>query len=439
MAKQSPKQGREITEIAVAGYKSIRDEQRIEVRPLTLLCGANSSGKSSILQPVLLMKQTLEASFDPGALLLDGPNVRFTRADQLFAKSKPGKEPAKFTVAIRQADGHLVRLTFERGEGTPVEIVEVYSESPPSPGLALRKDTPAPEALRLLPPDFLKLVRDSSSGRSKDPRVVIERNRCFLHAKLTEGLAGFTISPGDPIIPPIQSLIHLPGLRGNPQRTYPVTAVAGTFPGTFERYVASVVAQWEQPGKEHKLAKVGEDLLRLGLTWKVTHKRVSDTEVELEVGRLPKSQRGGAYDTVSVADVGFGVSQVLPVLVALRVAHETQIVYIEQPELHLHPRAQVALAEVLCDAAMRGVRVIAETHSDHLLLSVRSLVVRGKVPPDLIKLHWFERNESGETQITSADLDQSGAFGDWPEDFADVTLRAESEYLDAVEAKRAYE
>jgi len=439
MAKQSPKEGREITEIAVAGYKSIRDEQRIEVRPLTLLCGANSSGKSSMLQPILLMKQTLEASFDPGALLLDGPNVRFTRADQLFAKSKPGKEPAKFAAAIRQADGHLVRLTFERGERTPVDIVEVYSESPPSPGLALRKDTAASEVLGTLDPEIRKFLESHSSGSSKEPRVNIERNRCFLGATFPEGLFGFRFSPGDAIIPPVQSLIHLPGLRGNPQRTYPVTAVAGTFPGTFERYVASVVAQWEQPGKEHKLAKVGEDLLRLGLTWKVTHKRVSDTEVELEVGRLPKSQRGGAYDTVSIADVGFGVSQVLPVLVALRVAHETQIVYIEQPELHLHPRAQVALAEVLCDAAMRGVRVIAETHSDHLLLSVRSLVVRGKVPPDLIKLHWFERNESGETQITSADLDPSGAFGDWPEDFADVTLRAESEYLDAVEAKRAHE
>ncbi|MGI9105730.1 MAG: AAA family ATPase, partial [Pyrinomonadaceae bacterium] len=56
-----------ITKITVAGYKSISREQSIEIRPLTILAGANSSGKSSMMQPLLLLKQTLEASYDPGA------------------------------------------------------------------------------------------------------------------------------------------------------------------------------------------------------------------------------------------------------------------------------------------------------------------------------------------------------------------------------------
>src|SRR5262245_24698232 len=63
--------------IGVEGYKSIRDRVELEIRPLTLLAGANSSGKTSVIQPLLLVKQTLEASFDPGPLLLHGPNVRF--------------------------------------------------------------------------------------------------------------------------------------------------------------------------------------------------------------------------------------------------------------------------------------------------------------------------------------------------------------------------
>ena len=75
-----------ITRISVSGYKSLYDECSIEVRPLTILAGANSSGKSSIMQPLLLMKQTLEATYDPGALLLDGPNVKFTSAEQVFSK-----------------------------------------------------------------------------------------------------------------------------------------------------------------------------------------------------------------------------------------------------------------------------------------------------------------------------------------------------------------
>ena len=75
---------RGITKISVSGYKSIRDERHIEIRPLTILAGANSSGKSSIMQPMLLMKQTLDANYDPGQLLLNGPNIRFTQFEQFL-------------------------------------------------------------------------------------------------------------------------------------------------------------------------------------------------------------------------------------------------------------------------------------------------------------------------------------------------------------------
>src|SRR4051794_39845495 len=75
-----------ITQLTVGGYKSLAHEQTIEIKPLTILAGANSSGKSSTMQPLLLLKQTLEASYDPGPLLLDGANLKFTSSDQLFAR-----------------------------------------------------------------------------------------------------------------------------------------------------------------------------------------------------------------------------------------------------------------------------------------------------------------------------------------------------------------
>src|SRR5205085_594068 len=140
--------------------------------------------------------------------------------------------------------------------------------------------------------------------------------------------------------------------------------------------------------------------------WKVTATAVDDTQVELRVGRLSQPTRGGARDLVNIADVGFGVSQTLPVVVALRVARPGQLVYIEQPELHLHPRAQVALARLLANAANRGVRVVAETHSSLLLVGVQSLVAEEVLAPDKVKLHWFERDKkTGATEIRSADLD----------------------------------
>lgn len=99
----------EITQITVSGYKSIRQEQSIEIKPLTILAGANSSGKSSIMQPLLLLKQTLEASYDPGALLLNGPNVKFTSADQLL--SHIGREGRTETFYIGMRAGSNTTLT----------------------------------------------------------------------------------------------------------------------------------------------------------------------------------------------------------------------------------------------------------------------------------------------------------------------------------------
>jgi predicted ATPase len=74
-----------------------------------------------------------------------------------------------------------------------------------------------------------------------------------------------------------------------------------------------------------------------------------------------------------------------------------------------------------------------------LLREVQTLVVTGKLATDKVKLHWFHRQEDGRTIVTPADLDENGAFGDWPEDFDEVELDAERTYLDAVERKGAGE
>ena len=94
-----------ITRISVRGYKSLYEESSIEIRPLTILAGANSSGKSSIMQPLLLMKQTLEAPYDPGALLLNGPNIRFTLAEQFLSNFNAKKRTTELFVAIEIVSG----------------------------------------------------------------------------------------------------------------------------------------------------------------------------------------------------------------------------------------------------------------------------------------------------------------------------------------------
>jgi predicted ATPase len=165
-------------------------------------------------------------------------------------------------------------------------------------------------------------------------------------------------------------------------------------------------------------------------------KPINDTSVELLVGRLPHAQQGGALDVVNIADVGFGVSQTLPVLAALTVARQGQIVYLEQPEIHLHPKAQATLAKILVRHARRGVIVVAETHSSLLIKAIQTSLALGEIRAEDVALHWFGRSaESGVTSVKTADLDDLGRFGDWPIDFDDIAMEAEMEYLNAVEER----
>lgn len=444
MAEQRPKRqttaksSEGITRLTVGGFKSINPEQSIEIRPLTILAGANSSGKSSIMQPLLLLKQTLEATYDPGALLLNGPNVRFTSVDQLLSRTLGGKTLERFHVGIEVGDRASVATHFKKSEKKGFDVEETTYQFDKGQ-YRLYEGMPRNELLTAF-----SAVVATGPFENHMSDVTLIRNRCFLtmsrQTDLTqEDYAIFTLTvpmPSERIVGYyIRQMIHLPGLRGNPERTYPITAINPEFPGTFENYVASVIGQWQVEGTQDKLEKTNHDLARLGLAGKVAAKAIDDTQVELQVNRLPGNSKDGIEDMVSIADVGLGISQTLPVIVALHAADDGQLIYLEQPEIHLHPRAQAAMAEVLADAASQGKRLVVETHSSLLLRGVQTLVAEGKLAPELVKLHWFTLREDGSTEITSADLDETGAFGEWPEDFDTITLDTESRYLDAAEAR----
>jgi hypothetical protein len=409
-----------ITRIAVEGFKSISKRQSIDIAPLTILAGANSSGKSSIMQPLLMLKQTLEEPYDPGPLLISGsaPNVKFTSADQLFSR-KSSNQPARLTIEIALRRGAEFHTTFQKG-GAGVEVIE-------------QKDVRRSRTSALRPNMTAEEIADDQRQRwlrqMRDLHVV---NRRFIlgisSAKMPWG------SVTEWIVPFLLSTLHAPGLRGNSSRTYPVASVRREFPGTFGHYAASVIADWKESEDSRRL---NADLEHLGLAQRVVAKRLSDAEIDLQVALLAN---GKTADFVSVADVGFGVSQIIPPLVALRVAGGGQLVYLEEPEIHLHPRAQVKLADILADAARRGVRVVAETHSTLLLTAIQTLVAKGELKPELVKFHWFQRDpKTGVTKVTPTDLDKNGAFSDsdWPEDFDKVILSADSAYLDAV-AERSH-
>src|SRR6266850_8537757 len=112
-----------IIEIRVSGFKSMAEKQSIEIRPLTLLAGANSSGKSSMMQPLLLLKQTLEAPYDPGALLLNGPHVKFMSVEQMLTKCGRQRPHNKLVFGIEADDLGELRVEFARNSRKQLDIV----------------------------------------------------------------------------------------------------------------------------------------------------------------------------------------------------------------------------------------------------------------------------------------------------------------------------
>jgi predicted ATPase len=126
--------------------------------------------------------------------------------------------------------------------------------------------------------------------------------------------------------------------------------------------------------------------------------------------------RSGASE-VLLTDVGFGVSQVLPVITLLQYVPEGSTVILEQPEIHLHPLAQAGLADVIIQAAThRRIQVILESHSEHLLLRLQRRIAEGEISSNDVKLYFCDAPK-GTSTLTSLDVDLYGSIRNWPEKF----------------------
>ena len=136
-----------------------------------------------------------------------------------------------------------------------------------------------------------------------------------------------------------------------------------------------------------------------------------------------KVQVQGSDSYVNIPDVGFGISQVLPVIVELFYAPKNSIIFIEQPEIHLHPAAQARLADVIIDAIgmsengeKRNIQVILETHSEHLLRRLQRRMAEKKLTKEQVKAY-FANNNTDPSTLEQLRVDEYGNIENWPEDF----------------------
>lgn len=128
-------------------------------------------------------------------------------------------------------------------------------------------------------------------------------------------------------------------------------------------------------------------------------------------------------ESTNAINMGFGVSYVLPVVVALLKARKGELLILENPEAHIHPKGQRKIGELIARAAANGVQIIVETHSDHILNGIRLAVKYGQIQPGQVGLNYFYIYHDDEGMIkhdmTSPEILPDGSLSNWPEGFFD--------------------
>ena len=356
------------------GLRSFKAFERLDVRlkQFTLLVGTNSSGKSSVIHAIAAAHQSRESGFD--GLLLNGPLVELGAYEDILFD--------QLASSSREAPRLELRFNSRRfrfaSAATDSDVVRLESSSPrldlPWHRLAyVRADRLSPALLHL-----------RSSQSAIDHESVGARGEFAVH----------------------QLLRHLD-----------------------DKVAENLVADRARPATVDAQAEAWIERISPGTRLAVEDIRQAGV-ASLRFGRQPGAGYIGGQ-THRATNVGFGLAYTLPILVACLLARTGDILVVENPEAHLHPKAQTALAELCLAAAAGGVQVIVETHSDHVLNAVRLAVARSHLQPTQVAVLFFHRTQ-GEASptVSPMEIDSSGQFGHWPEDFFDEYLRALLELSD---------
>ncbi|GAB98500.1 hypothetical protein GONAM_02_00220 [Gordonia namibiensis NBRC 108229] len=472
-----------LTEVSLTNFKAFGDRTSIPLAPLTLIYGANSSGKSSVIQSLLLIKQSMEAQ----KLVTQGPIVNVGS----FGGITHGHVARHIEVALKY--GVIEDWIPDEGTADPAlsrEVSWVFQQDPQGQGIATEArwrfgdysikfvkqsdssrtsiDLHAAESAflglaggTLLYPFDSRQIRDGDEdeqqrrlrSRESTARRVLRILRDVELDYLPMG--GTALLPaghgGLPALRPrvsdreegvvasylnraaqlasgisnevaslLNSIVWLGPLRSAPKRVYDRADVDemsgdGRHIAVYLFDHATVVEQ------------VNEWLVRLEVPYKLDVVPVTTGDAASLIGELVAialtDRRSGV--TVTPADVGFGISQVLPIVVEL-LARRDSVIAIEQPETHLHPRLQARLADLLIDSAQKGARgnqILVETHSEHLMLRVQRRIREGALDRDLVSVLYVDQDSSGSGTVKPLRLDSNGEFLDeWPDGFFDERL-----------------
>lgn len=354
------------------------DLLRLPLSPLTLLSGTNASGKSSILQALVLLHQTMREYEWSTRLMLNGDSIRLGTVADVVDKVH-GRRSIR--IAVEDDDG-FYSWTFS-GERD---------------ALSMGVDSVTSGAQLLETPQILRYLIPMDPSRP-------------------------TESPG--LASRVRDLTYITAERVGPREVYPLADLqAAPVVGPAGEYAVSVLHAGRDERVIEALAVPTAPPTRL----RQVEARMKEffPGCALEVQQVPQAnavtlglRTSEATDFHRPVHVGFGLTQVLPIIVAALSSARADIVLIENPEVHLHPSGQALMGQFLATVASAGVQVILETHSDHVLNGIRRAVKSGTIPSSDVAIHFFRQRDESAAQVMSPMMDSSGSVDAWPEGFFD--------------------
>lgn len=358
-----------ITKIAVENFKCFEKEE-LELSCLNLFSGINSMGKSTMIQALLLLRQAQEQNALDKGIYLNGKytNIGVGR-DLLYTNAQENY----ICISLESETGVLKKSYHYEGEA---DFLREISE----------EDKNQVTSLNLFETGFSYIAADRlgpQSGYQKSYYEVWEQRQIGNHGEYT---------------------VHY--LREHELENVENETVL--YEGESNHRISRQVECWMSeitPGVTFRTEDYGHGNM-VGLT---VHQRSAAT-----------------VDYFSAQNVGFGISYVLPVILALVKAKRGELLILENPEAHLHPKGQRKMGELIARAAQGGVQIIVETHSDHVLNGIRLSAKRNILEPEKVRLFYFDRLEKKNgienvvlPVIQKPVLQKDGRLSFWPDGFFD--------------------
>lgn len=418
------------TRVRLTNFKAWRDSGDVALKPITLLLGTNSSGKSSLVQSLLLLKQTAQSggqylrlkANDDHEDLLDFGNF----SDVLWEGSEesgrisvsldftlPGPQHrAGITDAAAPApSGSFTAVCGLSADG----IVILHALQLACAGRRFRVSRHQNEEYSLFVDDEAK---ERGRGRAYAPASSLEFSDSAL--ELLGRDRSFVESISTSLRSALANLDYLGPLRHVWQRGH-VAATSGVSGiGADGRRAVDMLLSQHTPegGGQGLINEVSAWISRMGLADRIEIRSEASAPAAsaASAGRHELLvHRDGVQS--NIRDVGYGVSQVLPVLVLACAAASGSTLILEEPEIHLHPLAQSVLAELFVEASQqRGLQFLIETHSEHMFRRLQTLMARSVIGPDDVAMH-FVRRSGNESVLSQLDVDEYGAVHNWPVNF----------------------